>query len=251
MRFMVMHKQDRNSEAGLPPSMELMTRMGAFITEGAQAGVFLSGEGLHSSSKRARLTFTSGKRTITRGPFEGSNELIAGFAMLRVNSMEEAIEWASRFADLTGDAEIEVGQVKEPWDIGLCPKPEDVTMRFLVLHKANNDSEAGTPPDPTLLARLAKLNEEMAKAGVFLLADRLQPSSQGARLTCSEGKCTVRDGPFTESKELIGGFAMLQVDSNADAIEWASRFAKVLCDANVTGDIEIDVRQVCERPGSR
>jgi hypothetical protein len=247
MRFMVMHKQDKDSEAGVPPSQELMAGMGKFTAEGIKAGVFLSGEGLQPSSKRARLNFSGGKRTVTNGPFTGSNELIAGFAMLKVKSKEEAIEWASRFAKVVGDVEIEVGQVKEPWDLGLCPKPEgDVTMRFLVMHKADKDSEAGVPPTPELMAEMEKLTEEMVKAGVFLSADGFEPSSKSVRLNFSGGKRSVIDGPFTESKELVGGFAMVQVKSKEEAIEWASQFAKVLYDAKVVGDVEIDVRQVRE-----
>jgi hypothetical protein len=246
MRFILMHKQDPASEAGVPPSQELMARMGKLLSEGAAAGLFHSGEGLHSSSKRARLNFSTGQRTVTNGPFTGSNELIAGFAMLKVKSKEEAIEWASRLTTIMGDVETEIGQVKEPWDLGLCPKPDEAPMRFLLLRKAGDKSEAGIPPTPQQISEIAKLTEEMVKAGVFLSAEQFEPSSKGARLTFSGGKRTVVDGPFIESKELIGGFAMIQVNSKEDAIEWASRFAKVLSDANVAGDIEIDVRQVQE-----
>jgi hypothetical protein len=249
MRFIVMHKQDKDSEAGVPPSRELMAGMGEFIAEGMKSGVFLSGEGLQPSSKRARLNFAGGRRTVSNWPFTGSNEPIAGLAMVRVKSKEDAIEWASRFAELVGDVEIEVGQVKEPWDVGLCPKPEqEVSIRFLLMHKAGKNSEAGVPPTPKLMAEIGKLTEEMRKAGVFLFAERLQPSSKGARLTFSGGKRTVIDGPFTESKELIGGFATLQVKSKEEAIEWAKRFAKVLYDGKVVGDIEVDVLEMHEAP---
>jgi hypothetical protein len=242
MRFILMHKQDKHSEAGLPPSPELMAAMGALLTEGAKAGVFLSGEGLHSSSKRARLNFSGGKCTVTNGPFNGSNELIAGFVMMKVKSKEEALEWAGRLAKVLGDGEIEVGQVKEAWDLGLCPKPEGAAMRFLLLRKADRQSEAGVWPTPAQSAAIATLIEEMKTAGVFISAEWLQPSSRGARLTISHGKRTVVDGPFTESKELIGGFAMIQADSKEGAIAWAFRFATVLSNAGAVGDIEIDVR---------
>lgn len=242
MRFIVMYKLDQHSEAGLPPSHELMAAVGKLISDGVAAGVFLSGEGLHPSPRRTRLKFSAGQCTVTHGPFTGSNELIAGFAMLQVKSKEEAIEWAKRLAQVMGDVDIEVGQVKDPWDLGVGAKPEGAPLRFLLLVKADKASETGVPLSPQRIAELAKLTDEMTKAGVFLLAERLQPSSQGARLRLSAGKRSVIDGPFIESKELIGGYAIIQVKSKADAMEWASGFAQVLSSANAEGDIEMDIR---------
>lgn len=157
--------------------------------------------------------------------------------MIRVRSQEEAISWASRIAEAVGDVEMEVGQIKEPWDLGLVPRPEGAPMRFLVMEKAGFSS-------PKVMAAMEKLTEEMRKAGVFLSAERLQPSSKGTRLRFSRGKHTVIDGPFAESKELIGGFAMLEVKSKEEAIKWAIGFAKVLYEADVRGDLEVDVLQV-------
>ncbi|MCU1306967.1 MAG: hypothetical protein JWN45_1662, partial [Acidobacteriaceae bacterium] len=179
--------------------------------------------------------------------FAGSNELVASFLMMKVKSQEEAIEWASRLATVLGDAEIEAGQVKEPWDLGLCPKPEDATVRFLAMHKADKKSESGVALTETQVAEMRKLTDEMIKAGVFLTAERLRPSSEGARLKFSGGKRALIDGPFTESKELIGGFAMLQMKSREDAIEWASPFAKLLCDARTEGSVEIDIRELYQQ----
>jgi hypothetical protein len=238
MRFIVMHKQSTESEAGVPPSPELIAAMGKFMGEAMRTGVLLSGEGLQPSSHRARLKFSGGVRTVTHAPFTGSNELAAGLTMLKVRSQEEAIFWASRIAEAVGDVELEVGQIKEPWDVGLCPRPEDAPMRFLVLEKA------GLSPSPKVMAALKKVAEGMRKAGVFLSAERLQRSSKGTRLRFSRGKHTVIDGPFAESKELIGGFAMLQVKSKEEAIAWAIGFAKVLYEADVTGNLEVDVLQV-------
>jgi hypothetical protein len=238
MKFIVMHKQGRESEAGVPPSPELIAEMGRFMGEAMKTGVVLSGEGLQPSSLRVRLTFSGGVRTVAHGPYTGSNELAAELTMIRVRSREEAISWASRIAEAVGDVEMEVGQIKEPWDLGLCARPEDAPMRFLVMEKA------GVSSSPKVMAAMEKLTGEMRKAGVFLSADRLQPSSKGARLRFSRGKHTVIDGPFAESKELIGGFAMLQVKSKGEAIKWAIGFAKVLYEADVTGDLEVDVLQV-------
>ncbi len=249
MRFMMMHKTNKDTEAGVPPSKELIAAMGSFIPEGFKTGVFLAAEGLRPSSTGVRLNFSGGKRTVTKGPFTGSNELIAGYCIMRVKSLDEAIEWSSRFAQVVGDVEIDIRPVTEPWDIGVCPKPQgDLTVRFMAVHKADRDSEAEVPPTPELTAGMEKLIGEMRKAGVFLSAEGLQPSSKSVRLNFSGGKRTVTDGPFTESKELIAGFSIVQVKSKEEAIEWASRFANVFRDASLTGDIEIDIRPLHGMP---
>src|SRR5215216_7255633 len=100
MRFLVFHKSNEANEAGIPPSKELIEEMGKLMEETAKAGVLLAGEGVHPSSKGARVSFSGGKRTVTDGPFAEAKELIAGFAILQVNSKEEAIAWATRFADV-------------------------------------------------------------------------------------------------------------------------------------------------------
>ena len=112
-------------------------------------------------------------------------------------------------------------------------------MRFMILVKASKDSEAGVLPSKELIAAMGKFNETMMQAGVLLAGEGLQPSSKGARIKFSGGKRTVTDGPFTETKETLGGYWMIQVKSKAEAVEWASR-----CPAS---DHEvIEVRQVFE-----
>src|SRR3989441_11178611 len=96
-------------------------------------------------------------------------------------------------------------------------------MRFMMLVKANKDSEAGVMPDEKILAAMAKYNEELVKAGALLDLSGLQPSSKGARVKFSGGKRTVIDGPFAESKELIAGYWLIQVKAKQEAIEWARR----------------------------
>jgi hypothetical protein len=124
MRFLVIHKSNEANEAGIPPSKELVENMGKLMEETAQAGVLLAAEGVHASSKGARLSFSGGKRTVTDGPFAEAKELIAGFALIDVSSKDEAIEWATRFADLIGDVEIEIRQVVELSDFGPEYAPE-------------------------------------------------------------------------------------------------------------------------------
>jgi tRNA-Thr(GGU) m(6)t(6)A37 methyltransferase TsaA len=120
---MVMHKSNEDNEAGVPPSQQLIEEMGKLMEQTAKAGVLLAGEGVHASSKGARVSFAGGKRTITDGPFAEAKELIAGFAILDVPSKAEAIEWATRFAKVIGDVEIEIRQVVEQSDFA----PDTVT----------------------------------------------------------------------------------------------------------------------------
>ena len=112
-------------------------------------------------------------------------------------------------------------------------------MRFMVMAKANKDSEAGKLPDEKLIVAMGKLNEDMIKAGVLLAGEGLQPSSKGARVKFSGTTRTVVDGPFAETKELIGGFWILQVKSKADVIEWVKRVP-------FDNGEEIEIRQISE-----
>lgn len=113
-------------------------------------------------------------------------------------------------------------------------------MRFLGLLRADRESEAGTPPSPELMAKMGTFIEEVTKAGVLLATDGLHPSTKGARIRLADGKVSVTDGPFTESKELVASYALLQVKSKAEAVEWTTRFLKVL------GRGECEIRQVYE-----
>jgi len=117
-------------------------------------------------------------------------------------------------------------------------------MRFMMIVKANKDSETGIMPSEELIAAMTKYNEELVKAGALLDLSGLQPSSKGARVKFSGGKRTVIDGPFTEAKELIAGFWLIQVKSKEEAIEWAKR---VPCDPrNPNAEGEIEIRQIFE-----
>jgi hypothetical protein len=115
------------------------------------------------------------------------------------------------------------------------------TMRFMILVKANQDSEAGVMPSEKLLAEMGKFNEELVKAGIMLAGEGLHPSSKGARVRFSGNKRTVIDGPFTETKELIAGYWLWQVRSLEEAIEWVKR-----CPNPTNGEPEIEIRQVFE-----
>jgi hypothetical protein len=114
-------------------------------------------------------------------------------------------------------------------------------MRFMVIVKANKESEAGVMPNQKLLAEMGKFNEELVKAGLLLAGEGLHPTSKGKRVKFSGAKRTVVDGPFTETKELIAGFWLWQVRSLEEAIEWVKR-----CPNPHEGESEIEIRQVFE-----
>jgi hypothetical protein len=113
-------------------------------------------------------------------------------------------------------------------------------MRFMIIRKADENTEAGVLPSQELLAAMMKYNEALVKAGVMLQGEGLQPSSKGARVRLAAGTPTVVDGPFTETKELIAGFTMIQVRSKEEAIEWVKRWPIE------DGDVELEIRQVFE-----
>jgi hypothetical protein len=125
MRFMVMVKADRNSEAGVMPSEQLLTEMGRFNEELVKAGVMEAGEGLHPSSKGARVRFSGKQRTVIDGPFAETKELVAGFWLWKCASLQEAIDWVKRCPNpMAGESEIEIRQVFAAEDFGEAFTPE-------------------------------------------------------------------------------------------------------------------------------
>ena len=125
MRFMLIVKANADSEAGVPPSTELLTEMGKFNDEVVKAGVLLAGEGLHPSSRGARVKFNGSKRTVVDGPFAETKELIAGFWLIQARSLQEAIEWVKKAPNPTGEESvIEIRQVMDADDFGPELTPE-------------------------------------------------------------------------------------------------------------------------------
>lgn len=239
MLFIVMHKINAEIAAGGPPRKDLVEDMGQLVGETIKAGRLHDAAGLKGASERVRLKFNAGKRTLQKGPYPGEHELVASYVMLKVKSMDQAVEWSTRYAEVLGAAEVEVGTVTEAWDIGVAPKPEgEVPLRVLVLKKADAASEAGTAPATGVAGKLNAVFDDMKRAGVFVSAAGLKPSSTASRLQALAGKHTWTDGPFAESKELVSGFAIIKVDSKQEAIEWATRYA------NILRDVELDVREV-------
>src|SRR5881296_2629939 len=118
-------------------------------------------------------------------------------------------------------------------------RESEMAMRFLVMVKGNKDYEAGALPTEQELTEMGKFNDELVKAGVMLAGEGLQPSSKGSRISYAGGKRTVRDGPFTEAKELVAGFWIWQVKSRAEALEWAKRIP-------FKNNEEVEIRQIFE-----
>ena len=236
MRFIVMHKVDAKMEAGAPPSQDIIKNMGQLIGRALKAGTFLDGAGLHRSATRARLVFDGGQRTVVRGPYPGSNELVASTAMIKATSMDHAIELATRLATAAGDREIEIGPVVEGWDLTGAKRPADAPHRFLLLRKGDASFEAGAE----VPAAVKPVLDEWRRDDTLLSSATLAPSSRGARSRVESGKRTWTDGPFAESKELIAGFSILELPTLTDAKTWADEYAAVL------GDNELDLRVITE-----
>ena len=134
MRFMLIGKATKESEAGLLPKPEAFEAMGKYNEELVKAGVLLAAEGLSASSKGARVKFSGDKRTVIDGPFAETKELIAGFTIIQVKSLEEAIEWVKRAPNLSpnGEAEVEIRKLMDIEDFGeeFTPKPEIAKVKF-------------------------------------------------------------------------------------------------------------------------
>jgi hypothetical protein len=242
MRLLMMHNTDARTEAGVLPSQELMRNMGQLVADMTQAGIMLSGIGLRPSSTGVRLNFSAGTCRLRKGPYAGPGKLPAGLVLVQVRSIDDAIEWATRLAAVLGDCEIDIRPECEPWDLGLCPRPAGLaTTSFMLLYKPGGQDEAAIAAAGHGPA-MARLLGEMAQAGVFTAAEALRPSVGSLRLAYTGTARQVTDGPFTESKELIGGYCMIRVDSIAQALPWCDRFA------GVVGDVVADIRQLYDRP---
>jgi hypothetical protein len=242
MRFLVMHKNDAAMEAGTPPDKGIVDGMGALVQEGLRSGMFLNGAGLHRSAVRVRLDCKAGECAVTKGPYAGKNELVASIVMLSTRSMEQAIGHAKKLASLLGDVEIEIGPVVEPWDLGMIPKPErQVPERFLFLCKSTQRDEEDAEASKKHRAAVQELAKALGEDAAILAVETLAPSALGSRLKAGpKGKRRWVDGPYTESKELIAGFSLIELPNVSEAKAWADRYAAIL-DGN-----EVDVRLVNE-----
>jgi len=263
MRFMVMVRATKDSEAGVLPDEKILAEMGKFNEELVKAGALLAAEGLQASSKGARVRCSKGKITVTDGPFAEAKELVAGFWLIQAKSMDEAVEWARRVPFQEGEVEIRPLFELQDFPVDPAEKPDGWrekeeqfraapsarkpgTIRFMGLLKADKDTEAGVLPDEKLLAAMGAFFEEGVKSGVILSGEGLHPSSKGARIRYSGSKRTVIDGPFSETKELIAGYAIIQVKSREEATQWTKRFVTVDAPGRYHEESDCEIRQVFE-----
>ena len=269
MRFMMMVKSNERSEAGVLPDEQMLASMGEYNERLTKAGLMLGGEGLQASSKGARVQMFGGKIKVIDGPFAEAKELLGGYWLVRAMSKDEVIDWTKRVPFEEG--EVEVREVYELDDLPVDPseKPDGWrareqatrdragagtivarkpgTQRYMIAIKSDENTEAGAQLDNTaLFERMSALMDEMASAGVLLSGDGLKPSSKGARVKFSGSKRTVIDGPFTESKELIAGFSIVQVNSKQEAIEWGRRMLAIHVEETRIGKGTVEVRELFE-----
>jgi hypothetical protein len=263
MRFMMLVKATKDFEAGVWPDEQLLSAMANWTEELVKAGARLESGRLQPSAQGMRVGYADGKFTMTDGPFAETKELIAGFCLIQAKSLDEAIEWTRRVP--LQDGEIELRPLYELFDfpVDAAEKPDGWrekeeqfraapparrpgTIRYLGIIKADKDTEAGVLPDETSLATMGAFLEEGLKAGVFLSGEGLQPSSKGARVRFSGSQRMVTDGPFAETKELIGGYAILQFTSKAEAIEWTRRFVQVDAPLRLGAESECEIRPFFE-----
>ena len=268
MRCMLLVKSDETIEAGGLPTADEVARMTRFNAEMKTAGVMLGGEGLHPSSRGARVRLTPSGFDVIDGPFAEAKELIGGYWLLKTASREQALDWLRRVPARDGSVELrplydtEDFPVDESEQAGgwreqeiaareaaaaATPPRKPGTKRFILMLKADAKTETGALPSEEVLTEMGKLMEEGVRSGSLLSGDGLKPSSTGARLRIAGGKATTVDGPFTESKELIAGYTLLQLASLGDAVAFAKRWLSVHQLVGVTQS-EIEIRELME-PG--
>jgi hypothetical protein len=256
MRFMMLFKSDARIEAGDLPDQATRDAMAAYNQELARAGAFVAAEGLQPTAAGARVRMSGGEMTVVRGPFLPAGQLIAGYWMVQVASRAEAIEWARRVPG--ADGEIEVRAIYELDDFPVdpaeradgwrdqeraareaaAPARKAGTARFIAMLKSDAVTESAATPSEKVLARMGAVMQELVASGAMLGGEGLKPSAHGARVRRSGARRTVIDGPFTESKEMIAGYSIVQARSIDEAVDYARRW------------LPIHVDEVVERGGA-
>lgn len=246
MRFLVMHKLGTVEPSTVPPvPPELVRQMGQLVGELVRKNAMEQGAGLNSRFPRTRISVNGGALVERHGPLEGTNELLARVAMVTVKDKAEAIDVGKRYAKAVGgDITLEVGRVTEAWDIGLVPPPTTaVPEKYLLLHMADAQSEAGTPWSAEQSQRVGALMTELSSSGALTMPlEHVKPSREGRRLKFTGGKRTaIFDGPFAESKELISGFCLVNLPSLEETLAFTDRYGAIL------ENLEVDVLAMAEK----
>jgi hypothetical protein len=245
MRYMIMHKTNARYESGGKPDAELIQKVGGMVGELIAAGILKGGDGLGPSSQGARVRVAGGKISVQNGPFPGEGALPSRYALFRAATLEQAAGHAAGFGRIFGDATVDVRPMVEAWDLGFAPKPEGiVSRRYMAVVAADPASEGGAALRPEQQAALKAFADGLGRTGDFLGMEAFEPSGKGKRLRAAggKGKAALLDGPFTETKELIGGFVIVETPSLGDAVGWAERYL------GVVDTEEVDVRGIAEGP---
>lgn len=210
MQYMILRRASAQSESGRLPA--------------AEAALLFAH--LQPSANAVRLTLRNGEATIIPGPFPDPAEMIAGFAIIDVPSMTDAVDWLKHWP--ASDAQVEL-EIRESGCPGGCAQVTPAAVadpqgrRFAILLRASRELEDEVPVPQTMLDALDVHNAKEAKAGVLLAADGLRSSARGARVKVAKNAFSVIDGPFTEIKEMIAGFWLIRVPAMDNAIAWAKR----------------------------
>ncbi|UTY58760.1 YciI family protein [Massilia sp. erpn] len=229
MHFMILRRADASTEqASFPPP--------------GLTAALPDGKWLHSSERSTRMKYNGSAWEVEQGPFPNAHEMVAGFTVIEANDQAEAIEWAKQWptADNEGEFTLEVRETGcTSGCLGFEANVPPQLTPYMVLLKANEKHERDEHVDPAHIALMMRRNEEGVRAGVILAGEGLKPAAQGARVKLSGGRHTVIDGPFTEIKELIAGYWVIQTASREEAYEWVRNYP-----FPNGPDIQIELREV-------
>lgn len=264
-RYMLVVKSIPEFEAGTMPDAAFNAEAVKYLSALEQAGALVATDRLLPSAHGKRVYYQNGNFTVTDGPFAETKELVAGYCLIRAASLDEAVAWAQRMPFHGGDVDVRplfelsdfpVDPAEEPggWreketemQAAAPPARKPGTTRYLGFLKADRNTEAGVMPDEKALSAMGAFIEEAAKSGVLLGGEGLQPSSQSKRVHFTKnGPCTVTDGPFAETKELVAGYAVLQFATPAEALAWTKRFVQVDAPGRLNGECECELRPIAE-----
>ncbi|TCV96457.1 hypothetical protein EC912_102808 [Luteibacter rhizovicinus] len=230
MRFLIVRKADNDTEAGMPPSQELLEDMAQYIDTLAAEGRLHTGEGLKPSSQGVRVTFANGQATVVDGPFAETKELVAGLSIIEAESLDDAVDWVRGWPTIDGHGEVclDIRSMGCPGGLPGFSNPDNddeaTKPRFAVLLKSDDDAERDVDPGPVVLGAMADGIRAGIEAGFLLAGEGLRSSASAKRVRFSGGKPEVIDGPFAEVKELVAGYWILRMASIDDVIEWVKGY---------------------------
>ena len=255
MRLVMLVKSNEKSESGAMPDEKMLAEMGRYNARLIEAKMMLAGDGLAASSKGVKVRSAGKRTTVVDGPFAEAKELVGGFWLIQAKSMEEAVSWARQVPFVEGEIELrplfELDQEEEaraaaPEPFATLNPRQPGTRRYMLMLRADRLTESGAQPSQKVLTEMGVLMEDLTKQGAMLAGEGLKPSSAGKRVKFTGGKSSVIDGPFTESKELIAGYLIVQARSRAEAVAWAGRWLDIHAGQPGLEGGEIEVRPLMD-----